>query len=88
MQKNTHGCQGDGLGEGIVREFGMDTYTWLYLKWITSKDLLSSTENTVQCYVAVWVGGEPGGERTRVCVAESLCCPRETITTLLIGNVK
>ena len=76
------------MGEGIVREFGMDTYTWLYLKWITSKDLLSSTENTVQCYVAVWVGGEPGGERTRVCVAESLCCPRETITTLLIGNVK
>ena len=26
--------------EGIVGEFGMDTYTLLYLKWITNKDLL------------------------------------------------
>ena len=24
-------------GEGIVREFGMDMYTLLYLKWITSE---------------------------------------------------
>jgi len=27
-------------GEGIVREFGMDRYTLLYLRWITNKDLL------------------------------------------------
>ena len=27
-------------GEGIVRESGMDVYTLLYLKWITSTDLL------------------------------------------------
>ena len=27
-----------GCGEGIVREFGMDMYTLLYLKWITNKD--------------------------------------------------
>ena len=27
-------------GEGIVREFGTDRYTLLYLKWITNKDLL------------------------------------------------
>ena len=26
---------GDGCREGIVREFGMDMYTLLYLKWIT-----------------------------------------------------
>ena len=32
--------RGDGLKEGIVREFGIDKYTWLYLKWITNKDLL------------------------------------------------
>ena len=25
------------MGEGIVREFGMDMYTLLYLKWVTSK---------------------------------------------------
>jgi len=30
-------------GEGIVRAFGMDMYTLLYLKWKTNKDLLYST---------------------------------------------
>ena len=29
----------EARGEGIVREFGMDMDTLLYLKWITSKDL-------------------------------------------------
>jgi len=60
-QKETHrliewayGC----LGEGIVREFGMDTYRVLYLKWITNKDILYSTANSAQCYVAAWMGGE------------------------------
>ena len=28
---------------GIGREFGMDMYTLLYLKWITNMDLLYST---------------------------------------------
>ena len=50
------------MGEGIVREFGMDTYTLLYLKWITNKDLLYSTENSAQRYMAAWTGGEFGGE--------------------------
>ena len=36
---------GKGRG-GIVREFGIDMYTLLYLKWITNKDLLYSTENS------------------------------------------
>ena len=40
------------MGEGIVREFGMDMYTLLYLKWITNKDLLYSTGNSAQCDVA------------------------------------
>ena len=30
----------EGWGVRIVREFGMDMYTRLYLKWITNKDLL------------------------------------------------
>ena len=30
------------MGEGIVREFGIDMYTLLYFKWITNKDLLYS----------------------------------------------
>ena len=31
---------GGRLGEGIIRKFGMDIYTLLYLKWITNKVLL------------------------------------------------
>ena len=42
---------GGKKGEGIVREFGMDMCTLLYLKWITSKVPLSSTGNSAQCYV-------------------------------------
>ena len=47
---------------GIVREFGMDMYTLLYLKLITNKDLLYSTWKSVQCDVAVWMAGEFGEE--------------------------
>ena len=38
-------------GEGIVREFGIDMYTVLYLKWIANKDLLYSTGNSAQYYL-------------------------------------
>ena len=30
-------------------KFGMDTYTLLYLKWITNKVLLYSTGNSTKC---------------------------------------
>ena len=59
---------GEGWGKGRIREFGMDMYTLLYLKWIISKDLLYSTRNSSQCYVAAWMGGEFGGEWIHVCV--------------------
>ena len=52
--------RGEGWGERIAREFGTDMYTLLYLKWITNKDLLYSTRNSVQCYVAAWIGGSLG----------------------------
>ena len=52
----------EGWGEGIVREFGIDMYTLLYLKWITSKDLLNSTWNSAQCGMAAWMGEEFEGE--------------------------
>ena len=32
-----------GWGEGIVREFGMDMYTVLYLKWITNNCIAQGT---------------------------------------------
>ena len=44
-----------------IQEFGMDTYTLLYLKLIANKELLYSTWNSAQCYVAAWIGGEFGG---------------------------
>ena len=47
---------------GIFREFEMNMYTLLYLKWVTNKDLLYSTWTSAQCYVAAWMGGEFGGE--------------------------
>ena len=48
------------IREGIVREFGMDMYTLLYLKWITSKVLLYSTWKSAQCHGAAWMGEENG----------------------------
>ena len=38
----------------------MDMYTMLYLKWITNKDLLSSTGNATQHAAPVWLGGVSG----------------------------
>ena len=61
----------------------MDMHTPLYLKWIISKVLLDSTRNSVQCYVAAWMGGESGGEWT--CMAKSLRCSLESVSTLLIS---
>ena len=46
-------ARGEGCGEGIVREFGINMYTLLYFKWITNKDLLYNTRNFAQSYVAV-----------------------------------
>ena len=36
---------GEELGGGIDREFRINMYTLLCLKWITSNDLLNSTGN-------------------------------------------
>ena len=40
----------------------MDMYTLLYLTWVTDKDLLHSTWNSAQYYVAAWMVGEFGGK--------------------------
>ena len=75
-----------GVKERIVREFGIDMYTLLYLRWITNKDLLYRTGNSAQCYVASWMGGEFGGEWIHICVWVS---PFDvTFTTLLIGYIQ
>ena len=41
--------------EWAVREFGMVMFTLLYLKETTNKDLLYSTGNSAQSYVAAWM---------------------------------
>ena len=38
--ERTYGYRREEWGEEIVREFGMDRYTLIYLKWITNKDLV------------------------------------------------
>ena len=54
--------RGEGWEVAVVREFGMDMYTLLYLKRIINNVLLWSTSNSAQGFVAAWVGGEFGGE--------------------------
>ena len=48
------------LEEGVVREFGIDMHTLLYLKQIANKDLLYSTGSSA--HVAAWKIEEFGGE--------------------------
>ena len=52
----------EGREKEIVREFEINMYTLLYLKWITNKDLSHSTGNSAQCYVAAWMGEKSGRE--------------------------
>ena len=56
--------EGEGKdGRKIVRELGIDMYTLLYLKWITSMVWLYGTGNCARCYVTAWIGrgfGENG----------------------------
>ena len=57
------------MGEGIVRESGMDMDTLLYLTWRTSKDLLDSTGNSAQySLITLW---SPGGRMREGIVMES-----------------
>ena len=52
----------------MVREFGTNMYTLIYLKQVTNKVLLCSIGDSVQCYVAAWMAGEFGGEWIHVYV--------------------
>jgi len=74
------------MGKEIVREFGVDMDTLLYLTWRTSKDLLDSTGNSAQFHVAAWMEGEFGENGYMyMYIVESHCCPPETITTLFVN---
>ena len=57
-------------------------------KMDNQQGLLYGIGSSAQCYVAAWMGGELRGEWIHVyCMAESLCCPPVTITTLLISCI-
>ena len=56
------------MGEGIVRESGMDMDTLLYLTWRTNKDLLDSTGNSAQYSGMTYMGRESKKEWICVCV--------------------
>ena len=44
------------------REFPLNRYTLLFLKWMTDNIPLFSTRNPDQYYVAAWMAGEFEGE--------------------------
>ena len=76
----------DGGGRGIIREFGMDVYTLLCLKQITSKRL--TLWHRELCSVLCGSLDGRGVWRrmdTYVCMIESLPCSPETITTLFVN---
>ena len=84
LRDRTYDCCGEDGWKGIVWEFGIDMYTLVYLKWITSKDLLLMELWSVLCGSlegrAVW------GRMLHVYVWLSpLLCSFETITALLIS---
>ena len=85
---NLTGCQQGRMGVRDSWVIWINIHTLLYLKWITNMVLLHGTGNSAQCYMAaldrrgVW-----GRTDTRICMAESLCCPTEIITTLLISYI-
>ena len=79
-------ASGERPGEGIVREFGVDMYSLLYLKWIINKNQLYSTGTSAQCHMEAWTRGKSGEEWIRVYVWLSpFSLLSETITILLIG---
>ena len=81
------GSWGEGWEEGIVREFGMDVYTLLYLKWTTNNDLLYSTWDSAQCYVAAWMG-ENGYMYLDGCVPSMFMWVYHNIVNQLYPNTK
>ena len=57
-ENKLRGNQGEVWRGGIVKEFGIDMYTLLYLKWITNKALLYITRDlcSVSCGILDWRG--------------------------------
>ena len=73
----------EGWGEGIVREFEMDMYIWLFKidnqqgPTVLDKELCSVLCGSLDGREVWWK------MNTRICMAESLCCQPEIITLLI-----
>ena len=67
-----------GVGRVINQQVGINIYILLYIKQITNKDLLQSTENYTQYFVITC----KGKKHVCVCTIESLCYTPKTNTTL------
>ena len=61
-------------------EIGMCTL--LHMEWMVSGDLLSSTGNSTQYSVIVYVRKESERMDVCICITKSLCCTTGIITTL------
>ena len=83
LELPAHGWGGKNGEKG--RKFGMVTYTQLCLKWRTNEDLLLSTGNSAQAHAQHGWERSLGRTHPCACMAESLGCPLETMTTLFIG---
>ena len=57
METTSYIGKGERWREGVVREFEMDTYMLLYLKWITNKDQLYIAHCICSMYVAACMVG-------------------------------
>ena len=57
------------------------TYSQLYIRQVTNKNLLYSTGNSTQYSVKAYMGKE-SKRQVGICLINSLCCTPETNTTL------
>ena len=81
---------GKDEGKGIVRGSGINRYRLIYLKWITSKDLLYSTENCSALCGSPKGSGVWGRMDTCICMSEPLAIhlKLDNIVNWLSSNIK
>ena len=73
-------ARGEKNGKGIIREFGINMYTLLYLKWVTTRSRCGAQGNLPH---VVW---QPGREKSLgengARTGESFCCPETVLKCL------
>ena len=74
-----------GGGEGIVTEIVINMHTLLYLKYKPTRSYCVAQGMLLSVIGSLDRSRVWGRMDTCICMADSLCCPPETITTLLIG---